>query len=315
MRILVTGGAGFIGSHLSETLIRNGEHRLTIIDNFDPFYASSIKEKNIFWLIQQPQVTFIKGDIRSIPDFESQLDESYDAIIHLAAKAGVLPSIKDPIGYEDVNVKGTLQLLELARRKNIKQFVFCSSSSVYGVNPKTPWSESDPVLLPISPYASSKVSAELAGYTYSHLYDIRFIALRLFTVYGPRQRPDLAIHKFARMIMNDQPITMYGDGSTLRDYTNVADIVQGITKALQYDKSNFEIMNLGNNSPVRLSELIAGIETALGKKAIIERLPEQPGDVPVTFADIRKAGELIGYKPNVSLQDGLNEFCRWLQQQ
>lgn len=315
MRILVTGGAGFIGSHLSESLVREGGHTLTVIDNFDPFYHHSIKEKNIFWLVQQPNVRFIKGDIRNLPDFEQQLDESYDAIIHLAAKAGVLPSIKDPIGYEDVNVKGTLQLLELARRKNIRQFIFCSSSSVYGVNPKTPWSESDPVLLPISPYASSKVSAELAGYTYAHLYDIRFIALRLFTVYGPRQRPDLAIHKFAKMILNDQPITMYGDGSTLRDYTNVADIVQGIRKALHYDRSNYEIMNLGNNSPVRLSELISGIEEALGKKAIINQLPEQPGDVPVTFADIRKAGSLIGYAPEVTLKAGLQEFCRWLKQQ
>jgi UDP-glucuronate 4-epimerase len=244
---------------------------------------------------------------------EQQLDEHYDAIIHVAAKAGVLPSIKDPIGYEDTNVKGTLHLLEFARKRQIKQFVFCSSSSVYGVNPKTPWHESDPVLLPISPYASTKVAGELCGYTYAHLYNIRFIALRLFTVYGPRQRPDLAIHKFAKKILQNEPITMYGDGSTLRDYTNVADIVRGITAALHYSGSMYEIINLGNNNPVNLSELIAGIEKSLNKKAIIEKLPEQPGDVPVTFADIQKAGRLLGYHPQVSLQDGLDEFCRWLK--
>ena len=315
MRILLTGGAGFIGSHLAESLILKGGRSLTVIDNFDPFYDRSVKEKNIAALKSNPAFRLIEGDFRSLPTFENQLEERYDAIIHVGAKAGVLPSIKDPIGYEDVNIKGTLQLLEFAKKKNIKQFVFCSSSSVYGVNPKTPWSESDPVLLPISPYASSKVAAELAGYTYSHLYDIRFVALRLFTVYGPRQRPDLAIHKFAKRIQQGLPITMYGDGSTLRDYTNVADIVRGITGALEYTGSNYEIMNLGNNSPVKLHELIAGIETALGKKAIIEQLPEQPGDVRVTFADIRKAAELIGYTPQVKLQDGLNEFCAWLNQQ
>lgn len=313
MHILLTGGAGFIGSHLAESLIQQGGHSVTVIDNFDPFYDRSIKEKNLSLLRKLPGFRLVEGDIRNLNLIEQQLDEHYDAIIHVAAKAGVLPSIKDPIGYEDTNVKGTLHLLEFARKRQIKQFVFCSSSSVYGVNPKTPWHESDPVLLPISPYASTKVAGELCGYTYAHLYNIRFIALRLFTVYGPRQRPDLAIHKFAKKILQNEPITMYGDGSTLRDYTNVADIVRGITAALHYTGSIYEIINLGNNNPVTLSELIAGIEKSLNKKAIIEKLPEQPGDVPVTFADIQKAGRLLGYHPQVSLQDGLDEFCRWLK--
>ena len=313
MHILLTGGAGFIGSHLAESLIQQGGHSLTVIDNFDPFYDRSIKEQNLSLLRQLPGFRLIEGDIRNLDLIEQRLDEHYDAIIHVAAKAGVLPSIKDPIGYEDTNVKGTLHLLEFARKRQIKQFVFCSSSSVYGVNPKTPWHESDPVLLPISPYASTKVAGELCGYTYAHLYNIRFIALRLFTVYGPRQRPDLAIHKFAKKILQNEPITMYGDGSTLRDYTNVADIVRGITAALHYSGSMYEIINLGNNNPVNLSELIAGIEKSLNKNAIIEKLPEQPGDVPVTFADIQKAGRLLGYHPQVSLQDGLDEFCRWLK--
>jgi UDP-glucuronate 4-epimerase len=313
MHILLTGGAGFIGSHLAESLIQQGGHSLTVIDNFDPFYDRSIKEQNLSLLRKLPGFRLVEGDIRNLDLIEQRLDEHYDAIIHVAAKAGVLPSIKDPIGYEDTNVKGTLHLLEFARKRQIKQFVFCSSSSVYGVNPKTPWHESDPVLLPISPYASTKVAGELCGYTYAHLYNIRFIALRLFTVYGPRQRPDLAIHKFAKKILQNEPITMYGDGSTLRDYTNVADIVRGITAALHYSGSMYEIINLGNNNPVNLSELIAGIEKSLNKKAIIEKLPEQPGDVPVTFADIQKAGRLLGYHPQVSLQDGLDEFCRWLK--
>lgn len=315
MHILLTGGAGFIGSHLAESLIQQGGHSLTVIDNFDPFYDRSIKEKNLTALRQLSGFRLVEGDIRMLNAIEDQLDEKFDAIIHVAAKAGVLPSIKDPLGYEDTNIKGTLQLLEFARKRQIKQFVFCSSSSVYGINPKTPWHESDPVLLPISPYASTKVACELCGYTYAHLYDIRFIALRLFTVYGPRQRPDLAIHKFAKKILQNEPITLYGDGSTLRDYTNVADIVRGITAALHYSDSGYEIINLGNNSPVRLTDLIAGIERSLNKKAIIERLPEQAGDVPITFADVQKAGKLLGYRPLVSLQDGLDEFCNWLKAQ
>jgi UDP-glucuronate 4-epimerase len=235
-----------------------------------------------------------------------------DVIVHLAAKAGVRPSIEDPIGYQDTNVKGTQNMLELARRNGVKKFVFASSSSVYGVSPDVPWREEDEGLRPISPYASTKVSGELLGHVYSHLYGIRFVGLRFFTVYGPRQRPDLAIHKFARLILEGKQIPFFGDGTTRRDYTFVDDIVAGIRGAMDHAGSDFEVVNLGNNQTVSLAELVETLESVLGRKAILKRLPTQPGDVPQTWADVTKAGTLFGYKPKTSLPDGLRAFAEWL---
>jgi UDP-glucuronate 4-epimerase len=237
----------------------------------------------------------------------------YDVIVHLAARAGVRPSILDPIGYQDVNVRGTQNLLEFARERRIPQFVFASSSSVYGINPRVPWSEDDHVLLPISPYASTKVSGELLGHVYSHLFGIRFVALRFFTVYGPRQRPDLAIHKFAGAIRAGKPIPVFGDGSTRRDYTFIDDIVSGIVGAMTYRKTPFEVVNLGNNATVSLDEMIGRLEEALGARAIIDRQPEQSGDVPQTWAAIDKARDLLGYAPATRFEDGIRRFVAWLE--
>jgi UDP-glucuronate 4-epimerase len=237
----------------------------------------------------------------------------YDVIVHLAARTGVRPSIADPIGYQDVNVGGTQNLLELARAWGMRQFVFASSSSVYGVNPRVPWSEDDHVLQPISPYASTKVTGELLGHVYSHLYAIRFVALRFFTVYGPRQRPDLAIHKFARRMLERKSIPMFGDGSTRRDYTFIDDIIQGVRSAITYDRTGYEVINLGNNHTVTLTEMIEGLEHALGVRAVIERLPEQPGDVPQTWANVDKAARLLGYAPTMTFQHGVARFVEWLR--
>jgi UDP-glucuronate 4-epimerase len=308
---LVTGAAGFIGSHLVERLLAGG-WRVTGLDNFDPFYPRTVKEQNIAGHRGHPAYQLVEADIRDADALSRSLPGPYDAIVHLAARAGVRPSILDPIGYQDVNVKGTQNLLELARTCAVTHFVFASSSSVYGVNPNVPWSEEDHVLLPISPYASTKVSGELLGHVYSHLYGIRFIALRFFTVYGPRQRPDLAIHKFAGRIRDGLPIPVFGDGSTRRDYTFIDDIVTGIRSAMDYSGSPFEVVNLGNNQTVSLDEMISGIERAVGKKAVIDRQPEQPGDVPQTWADIGKAGRLFSYAPKTSFDEGVAAFVRWL---
>ncbi|MBS1741838.1 MAG: GDP-mannose 4,6-dehydratase [Bacteroidetes bacterium] len=309
--ILVTGGAGFIGSHLVEKLLENN-YSVTTIDNFDPFYAKEVKLKNISSFHNHPSFKLVEMDIVDADALYKNLTDEYDAIIHLAAKAGVRPSIENPVAYQDVNVKGTHNLLEFAKNKKIQQFVFSSSSSVYGVNKNYPWRETDSVLNPISPYASTKISGELLGHVYAHLYNIRFIALRFFTVFGPRQRPDLAIHLFSKKILNDQPIPFFGDGSTRRDYTYVADTVQGIYSALHYTRSNFEVFNLGNHQTVSLSEMIATIEEVFGKKAIINRLPEQPGDVPITYADISKAQQLLGYSPKTPFREGIIQFKNWL---
>jgi UDP-glucuronate 4-epimerase len=238
------------------------------------------------------------------------IEEPVDAIIHIAAKAGVRPSIENPMAYQKVNVIGLQNMLDFAKEKNIKQFIFASSSSVYGLNKHFPWKE-DEQLLPVSPYAMTKLSGEMMGHVYSHLYGIRFIALRFFTVYGPGQRPDLAIHKFTKAILRNEPILMYGDGSTSRDYTFIDDIIQGVAGAIAYDKSNFEIINLGENHPVSLKDLITTLEEVIGKKAIIEQQPEQPGDVPKTFADISKAKQLLGYNPQTELKAGLKMFYEW----
>ena len=281
MKILITGVAGFIGSHLTDRLLAEG-HTVVGIDNFDPFYPRRAKEENLHSARQHERFTFVEADIRSNEDLKGLVADlsGCDAVAHLAAKAGVRPSLEDPAGYHETNVVGTANVLELARQLGVKQFVFASSSSVYGVNPNVPWKESDKVLLPISPYASTKVCGELMGHVYSHLYGIRFIALRLFTVYGPRQRPDLAIRKFTERIVKGEPIEVFGDGSTRRDYTYVDDTVSGIVAALSYDRSPYEIINLGNNRTVPLRELLELLERVLGRPAVRSLQPEQPGDVP-----------------------------------
>jgi len=309
---LVTGGAGFIGSHLVDRLLIEG-WRVTVADNFDLFYPRPIKERNVEPHRQRAGYRLVEVDLRDLSGLRQLFDGPYDAIVHLAAKAGVRPSIADPISYQEVNVRGTQNLLELAREKDVKQFVFASSSSVYGVNPNVPWREEDHVLRPISPYASTKVSGELLGHVYSHLYGIRFIALRFFTVYGPRQRPDLAIHKFARLMLEGKPIPVFGDGSTRRDYSYVDDIVTGIRAAIEYDRTPFEVVNLGNDRTVTLMEMIGGLELALGVTATIERHQEQPGDVPQTWASLEKARRMLGYDPRTNYADGVKRFASWLE--
>jgi UDP-glucuronate 4-epimerase len=313
---LVTGGAGFIGSNLISTLFRNNPGiKITCIDNFDSFYPAGIKQLNIRNFKTNPDFLFLYNDIAavSVEKLCGLIEEPVDVIVHLAAKAGVRPSILNPLAYQQTNVIGTQHLLDFAKEKNIQQFVFASSSSVYGINDHYPWKE-DEQLMPISPYAMTKLAGEMLGHVYSKLYNIRFIALRLFTVYGHSQRPDLAIHKFTKAILKGEPITMYGNGNTSRDYTFVDDIVQGIIAAISYDKTGFEIMNLGNNYSVTLKELIRAIEEVTGKKANIEQYPEQPGDVSKTFADISKANQLLGYNPQTELKDGLKKFYDWFLQ-
>ena len=311
---LVTGGAGFIGSHLVDALLADA-WQVTVADSFDPFYERVRKEANIRGQVGNPHYRLVEVDIRDARMLRTLLAEDYDVIVHLAAKAGVRPSIQDPIAYQETNVYGTQNLLELAKEWGIEQFVFASSSSVYGINPNVPWREDDHVLLPISPYASTKVSGELMGHVYSHLYGMRFVALRLFTVYGPRQRPDLAIHKFARLMLEGKPIPIYGDGSSTRDYTYVGDIVNGLRAAMEYRATPYEVMNLGNNRPVSLTALIGALEHVLGVEAKLKRHGHQPGDVAQTWADIGKARKLLGYHPRTELVEGLTEFARWLSSQ
>jgi UDP-glucuronate 4-epimerase len=309
--VLITGGAGFIGSHLVDSLLRD-DSRVTVLDNFHPFYDPRLKEANILVHANDSRFQLKRGDIRRPGDLAG-LPDDIDVIVHLAARAGVRPSVEDPLGYQDVNVSGTQRLLEFARQRDIRQFVFASSSSVYGVNPRVPWSEEDNVLLPISPYASTKVSGELMGHVYSHLYGIRFIALRFFTVYGPRQRPDLAIHKFARRLLTAQPIVLYGDGSSRRDYTYIDDVIQGIRGAIAYADTRYEVINLGNSDTVTLTRMVRGLEEALGIRAVIQNGPPEPGDVPQTWASIDKARRLLGYQPHTSYEDGVVKFVDWLR--
>ena len=309
-RALVTGGAGFVGSHLVDRLLADGWH-VTVLDNFDPFYDVALKRENLRPHARTPAFRLVTGDLRDAAAMRRDLDGAYDVVFHLAAKAGVRPSIEDPIAYQEVNVRGTHQLLELCREWGIRQFVFASSSSVYGVNPDVPWREEDAVLRPISPYASTKVSGELLGHVYSHLFGIRFLALRFFTVYGPRQRPDLAIHKFTRLMRAGRPIPLFGDGGTSRDYTYVDDIVSGVMAAATWDGSPYEVINLGNEHTVTLLDLVRSLEETLGVKAEIEWQPEQAGDVPRTWASIEKARTLLGYAPRTSLRQGLERFAEW----
>jgi UDP-glucuronate 4-epimerase len=309
---LVTGGAGFIGSHLVDSLLSEG-WRVTVIDSFDAFYARSLKEQNVAAHRAHPAYALIEADIRDWQALDSRLADRYDVIVHLAARAGVRPSIEQPRLYQEVNVAGTQNLLELCRTREIRQFVFASSSSVYGVNPNVPWSEDEGVLRPISPYASTKVSGELLGHAYSHLYGIRFLALRFFTVYGPRQRPDLAIRKFAELMLRGERIPLFGRGDSRRDYTYVDDTVAGIRAAMDYEGSSYETINLGNDHAVSLSDLVSSLETILGVRARTQRLADQPGDVPQTWANIEKARRLLGYHPQTRLQEGLERFALWLE--
>lgn len=309
-KCLVTGGAGFIGSHLVDRLLYDG-WSTTVVDNFDPFYSPEIKRKNIAPHIGKKDFSLIEADIRDIVQLKRSLNGDFDVIFHLAAKAGVRPSIDDPVGYQQVNVMGTQNLLELAKAWDVNKFVFASSSSVYGINPNVPWREEDHVLMPISPYASTKVSGELLGHVYSHLYGIQFLALRLFTVYGPRQRPDLAIHKFCRQILDGKPIPVFGDGTTKRDYSYVEDIINGFMGAVKYERTRYEIINLGNNRTISLMQMVHILEEVFGKKAVIDSCPMQPGDVPETWADITKAKTLLYYKPQTGFKEGLEIFRKW----
>jgi UDP-glucuronate 4-epimerase len=313
-RILLTGGAGFIGSHVAETLIRCGM-QLSIVDNLDNFYAPSRKRLNLEEIRNAGSYEFFEADVRDMNALRKVAERVQpEIVIHLAARAGVRPSIEQPAFYESVNVGGTVNLLEIAREFKVQRLIFGSSSSVYGTTNSVPFCEADLKTRPISPYAATKLAAESMCYTYTHLYGLTAICLRFFTVYGPRQRPDLAIHKFTALIESGKPIPVFGDGSMGRDYTYVDDIVSGVVASLEYTpdpKLPFEIFNLGNSHPVRLRELIALLEAATGKKALQERLPDQPGDVPITWANIDKAKRLLGYLPKTSMEQGLRNFVAW----
>jgi len=313
MKALVTGAAGFIGSHLCERLVSQGWDVIGL-DNFDPFYSKQIKKANIGGLVSSGKFELVEGDIRDSECVERMLSTGdIDIIVHLAAKAGVRPSIEDPIGYQDVNINGTMVMLASAVGSGVKKFIFASSSSVYGNNEKVPFSETDNVDFPISPYAATKKAGELLCHTYSHLYDIDMTCLRFFTVYGPRQRPDLAIHKFARLIEIGEPIPVFGDGSMRRDFTYIDDIIDGVVAAMD-SCSGYEIYNLGESRPVRLDELIIAIEKALGKKAIINLLRGQPGDVKKRYDDEKKAEKRLDYSPKTEIAAGLANFVRWFRE-
>ena len=301
--VIVSGGFGFIGSHLVEKLLRNN-YKVTVIDNLS----------NPSKVISNPNLTFIESDILDFKYLQKELTKVYTAIIHLAAKVGVRQSIKDSCGYHSVNVRGTHNLFELAIDKHIPKFIFASSSSVYGVNYNIPFKEIEPDLKPISPYGETKLFGEFLGRSFSELYNIQFLALRFFSVYGERQRPDLAIHDFSKKILAGETINIYGDGNSKRDYTHVSDIVQGIFNCLKYNKTDFEVFNLGNGKTISLKELIATLEEVFEKKAIINYLPEQNGDAPLTYADISKAKELLNYNPKMNFKEGIVLFKKWLLQ-
>jgi UDP-glucuronate 4-epimerase len=313
MKIFVTGAAGFIGSHLCERLLNDG-CEIVGVDSFDEFYDPRIKRRNIDRCLNDTHFQLIEADIRDHDAMDRAIDADVDVIVHLAARAGVRPSIAEPVLYADVNINGTMVLLEAAKKYKIDKFIFASSSSVYGNNEKVPFSEDDNVDFPISPYAATKKAGELICHTYQHLYGISITCLRFFTVYGPRQRPDLAIHKFARLIEAGKPIPVFGDGSMMRDFTYIDDIIAGITAAI--DKCNgFHIYNLGESQPISVNDLIGEIENALGKKAVKDFLPPQPGDVERTFADVTKAIQDLGYRPSTPIQTGLSKFAAWLKQE
>ena len=313
MNILVTGGAGFIGSHLCEKLINLG-FKVICIDNFDDFYKPAIKENNISKIIKDNNFKIYRVDICNL----EQIDEIFsknniELVIHLAAKAGVRPSIKDPLLYEKVNVTGTVNLLECCKNHNISKLIFASSSSVYGGNKKIPFSEDDNVDYPISPYAATKKAGELICHTYHSLYKISVFCFRFFTVYGPRQRPEMAIHKFTRQILNGERIEIYGNGSSSRDYTYIDDIISGVAGSL--DKINgFEVINLGNSNSVKLISLVGLIEDITGSKAKLKFVESQPGDVFMTYADIGKAKKMLKYSPETNIKEGLIKFIEWYKE-
>lgn len=313
--ILVTGGAGFIGSHLVDRLLAQQDTRVTVIDSFDDFYNPEIKRANLAPHAANPALEVIEADIRDARKLEQAFSAArLDAVVHLAARAGIRPSLDHAPLYAEVNIQGTLNLLELARRSSLPRFILGSSSSVYGPRTPSPFREDAP-LAPISPYAATKASAEMFAHVYSRLYDMQAVCLRFFTVYGARQRPDLAIHKFARLISAGRPIPIYGDGSSERDYTYIDDIIDGVMAALSYDSTQFEIINLGESRTVPLHYLIELLENSLGKRAVIERLPEQPGDMPRTHADITKAERLLDYRPSTTIEAGIRKFIEWFGRQ
>ncbi len=319
-RVLLTGGAGFIGSNLAEALLLRGVE-LSIVDDLNDFYSPDRKRANLEEVRQIGPFEFTQLDICDMGRLRAAVERARpEAIIHLAARAGVRPSLVDPALYERVNVAATINLLELCREFKVQKFVFGSSSSVYGVADKLPFSESNVELKPISPYAATKLAGEMMCFTYSHLYGLPVVCLRFFTVYGPRQRPDLAIHKFTSLIESGKPIPFFGDGTAGRDYTFVEDIVAGILAAMEYDpkpgpaNARFDIINLGNSSPVTLTRLVELLEAATGKKAIREQLPSQPGDVPITWADISKAKAVLGFDPQTPIDKGLDRFVSWFRQ-
>ncbi len=309
MRILVTGGAGFIGSHLVEKLLAAG-HGVAILDDFNDFYDPQIKHANITGFAKDTEIYHI--DLRDVASVRNVFQrQKFDAIAHLAARAGVRPSIQHPQLYYDTNVTGTLHLLDAARIAGVERFIFASSSSVYGASKTVPFSEDQRLIQTLSPYAATKIAGEFLCSTYSHLYQMRVVAFRYFTVYGPRQRPDLAIHQFTRRIYAGQPIDQFGNGTTRRDYTYIDDVIQGTIGTLKYDGPLFDIFNLGESETIQLKDLIGAIENALGRKAKINRLPEQPGDMPLTCANISKARKLLGYNPTTRFSDGLPRFIDW----
>jgi len=317
MRILVTGGAGFIGSHLVEKLLSDG-HEVDNLDNFNDFYAPETKRDNVSNCNMFSGYRLIEGDIRDRKFLTSIFDDcEYDLVVHFAAMAGVRPSLQHPLLYSEVNINGTQNLLEECRRKGIKKFIFVSSSSVYGNSQSLPFKETDNVDHPISPYAATKKAAELICHTYHHLYDISMICLRFFTVYGPRQRPDLAIHKFANQISRGETLQLFGDGTTARDYTYIDDIITGVNGAIEYidEHQCFEVINLGESKTISLLEMVKVISDEMGKKVNREFLPMQPGDVNCTYADISKAKKMIGYDPQTDFRSGIRKFLNWYNKQ
>lgn len=314
--VLITGGAGFIGSHLVDRLLGEQNWRVTVVDNFNDFYCPSIKRSNVQPHLPNPNYQLVEADVCNEAALENVFGrQSFDIIVHLAARAGVRPSLEKPQLYAETNIKGTLNLLEQARRFAVPQFIFGSSSSIYGCSAKLPFKESDQIANPISPYAATKAAAELLCQTYSHLYGIRMTCLRFFTVYGARQRPDLAIHKFARLILEGKPIPIFGDGTNQRDYTYIDDIIAGIRAAMNYAETPYELFNLGESETISLCELISLLEKHLERKAVVEFLPPQPGDVPVTFADISKARRMLGYNPQTKIEEGIEKFCSWIKKE
>lgn len=310
MNILITGGAGFIGSTLADRLISN--NKIIVIDNFNDYYDISIKENNVKNNLSNQNYTLYRADICDREIVREIFEQNkIDIVVHIAARAGVRPSLENPLEYVRSNIEGTINILENMKNYNCKKIIFASSSSVYGNCTAEKFSEDLKVTEPISPYAATKSACEQFLYTYSKLYDIQAICLRFFTVYGPRQRPDLAIRKFIELIEQDKPIPVYGDGTTMRDYTYIDDIVDGIVKAINYNQTKYEIVNLGGGSPVTLNQMIETIENVLGKKAIINRLPMQPGDVNRTVCNISKANRILGYSPKTSFAEGIHKFINW----